>query len=154
MSACIHIFYSKCPIWPSQIWMNKIVFQTQFWNVVLNMGFSLLRIYQHCSMQCCVMTALTLITLNIRDSESKLALLKKNCLRKDLYLCKGVIRCSRLFESTEALPAQEGLWSVEENPERANKLVRGVKNLSARRKGWENQVYSAWKRESVEVAFQ
>lgn len=93
--------------------MNIIVFQTRkSWNTVLNIGFSLLRLYQLCSMQCCAMTALTLITLNIRDSESKLALLKKNCLRKDLYLCKGVISytdAAACLESTEALPAQEEL---------------------------------------------
>lgn len=76
------------------------------------MGFSSLWKYQLYSMQCCVMTALTLITLNIRDPESKLALLEKNCLRKDLYLCKGVINYTGVatcLEHTEDLPAQEGL---------------------------------------------
>lgn len=70
-------------------------------------------------MQCCVMTALTLIALNIRDPESKLALLNKNCLRKNLYSCKGMISYTDVaacLEHTEALPAQEGLWSVGENP--------------------------------------
>lgn len=97
------------------------------------MGLSLLRIYQLCSVQCCVMTALTLITLNIRDCESKLALLKNSCLRKDLYLCKGVVGntdAAACLESTEVVPAQEELWSVGENPEGDSKLIRGMKHLS------------------------